>query len=144
MYQIQVSWPYFSSAVPPLVPVFPQGLTSPPVLVPRVDMLESPREIVVVVEAPGVKTEELRVEVEDLRLLVGGNVRTGIAEENRELTFRYRERAEGPFERAISLPARVDASMAAATYRQGLLTVRLPKAESAPQGPRRISVSHLD
>ncbi|MBC7347246.1 MAG: Hsp20/alpha crystallin family protein [Clostridia bacterium] len=141
MHHIQVAWPYFSSAVQPLVPT---GNPAAPSLTPRLDLLESAREVVCIFEIPGAKPEEINVEVVDQQLAVSGVTSAGLPEGERDLAYRYRERVEGRFHRLIPLPARVDTTMAMANYKEGLLTVRLPKAEPTAQAPRRITVSKLD
>lgn len=122
----------------------PGSVPPPAALIPRFDLLESPREVVLVFEIPGARVEDLSVEVVDQQLVVSGSVRAGLPEGERDLTYRYRERLEGRYQRLVPLPARVDTSMAMASYKEGLLTVRLPKADLAGQGPRRISVSKLE
>jgi len=136
MYHIQVAWPYFSTAVMPAA--YPG---SAPAVMPRVDLLESDREVVVVIEAPGSKAERFAVEVWDQQLEVSGTVGAGIVEGEADLVYRYRERSDGSFRRLISLPARVDGGLASASYRDGLLVIRLPKAGHPGSESRRVSVS---
>ncbi|MGB9886876.1 MAG: Hsp20/alpha crystallin family protein [Moorellales bacterium] len=136
MYHIQVAWPYFSTAV---MPAALPG--SAPAVVPRVDLLESDREVVVVVEAPGSRAERFAVDVADQQLEVSGTVGAGLLEGETDLVYRYRERSDGNFRRLISLPARVDGGSASASYRDGLLVIRLPKAGRSGSESRRVNVS---
>ncbi|MCR6645833.1 MAG: Hsp20/alpha crystallin family protein [Terricaulis sp.] len=54
----------------------------------------------------------------------------------------YSERSYGRFERHLTLPAEVDEDRASATFRNGVLTVTLPKTERARQQTKRIPISH--
>jgi HSP20 family protein len=105
-----------------------------------VDLLESDREVVVIMEVPGSKADQLAVEVHDQQLEVSGSVGSGLSEAQPGLVYRYRERAQGDFRRLLSLPARVDSALATATLREGLLMVRLPKADRSPSQPRKVSI----
>ncbi|MCR4420193.1 MAG: Hsp20/alpha crystallin family protein [Clostridia bacterium] len=136
MYHIQVAWPYFSTALPPTE--LPTATPAAPA--PRVDLLESDREVVVIMEVPGSKADQLAVEVHDQQLEVSGSVGSGLSEAQPGLVYRYRERAQGDFRRLLSLPARVDSALATATLREGLLMVRLPKADRSPSQPRKVSI----
>lgn len=140
MQHTQVSWPYNSSAVVPMIP----GGGQPQNLVPRIDVLESPSEIVCVLEIPGVKVDKIEVEVVDQQLSVNAATYSDLIERDPGLKYSYRERTEGSVYRLIPLPSKVDAATAVANYREGLLTVRMPKTAPTDQQGKHISVSHLD
>ena len=86
--------------------------------------------------APGVEPDKLEVTVVGNTLTLAGEKRglAGVAPER----IHRSERAAGRFVRTVELPAEVDASKVSAEYKQGLLLVTLPRAESAR--PRRVSV----
>lgn len=103
---------------------------------PHLDVIETPHEFVVSVDLPGVKPEEVQVEVEDGKLTVSGNRET-VAEENTKHVHRV-ERSKGSFHRVVSLPRDIDADRIDARYENGVLHVTLPK--SAEKKPRTIEV----
>lgn len=90
---------------------------------------ETPDAIVVRVELPGMEKDDCEVVVEDNVLYVRGEKR--YQRESETERYHVLERAYGHFERAVPLPKYVDADKAQAHYKSGVLTVRLPKAESA-------------
>ena len=86
-------------------------------------------------ELAGVKLEDLEVYVIDDELTVKGE-RTNTEREG--VTYHRRERGVGPFSRVLRLPVEVDADKVEATLRDGVLTIKLPKADAVL--PRRIEV----
>ena len=101
------------------------------------EVRETDDAVEVVLEAPGMENDDFILSARDQVLSVSGEKRM-----NRERTegqYHVRERAYGRFERVIALPARVDESGARAQYRQGVLTVTLPK--DARSKVRRITVA---
>jgi len=91
--------------------------------------------LVVRAEVPGVKPQDLQVDVEPRRLSIRG---ARPAEERRNGSYHRRERQCGSFSRIIQLPEDLDPTKATAQCRNGMLTVRIPKTEEAK--PRRIDV----
>jgi HSP20 family protein len=101
-----------------------------------VDVFDDDERVVVRLEAPGMRKEDFRLEVRDDVLWVEGEKRF-----EREATrghYRLMQCAYGRFQRAIGLPVPVRGEKARATYKDGVLRVELPKAESART--RRIEV----
>lgn len=92
--------------------------------------------IVLKAEVPGMDREKLEVEAVGNRLSVAG-VRE-IPSPEGEFRYHRRERPAGEFRRVFRLPYEVDREKAEASYRDGILTVRLEKAEAAK--PRQIQV----
>lgn len=86
---------------------------------------ETRKELVVRVEMPGMKKEDCRITIEDNTLYLSGEKR--LERESQDSTYHVMERAYGSFKRAIALPRNVDIGHAQATYKNGVLTVRLPK-----------------
>ena len=93
--------------------------------------------IVVKAEVPGIKRESLKVEAVGRRLAVVG-VRE-IPSPEGEFQYHRRERQPGEFRRVFRLPYEVDRENATASYRDGILTIRLEKAETAK--PMQIQIS---
>ncbi|HEY3601438.1 MAG TPA: Hsp20/alpha crystallin family protein [Chthoniobacterales bacterium] len=103
---------------------------------PALDLYQTNDNIVAVVEIPGMKKEEIDISLHDGMLTIAGERATSTGEgENAERT----ERFSGKFRRSISLPTRVDAGKVSASYKDGILTVTLPKAEEAK--PKKVAVN---
>lgn len=102
---------------------------------PPVNIYETPDAYVLTAELPGLRSDEIDVSVEANRVTLCGERKIEYPAE----AGRHRlERQAGFFRRAVELPVEVDADKAEAGYRNGVLTLRIPKA---PQHqPRRISV----
>ena len=100
------------------------------------DVTEHDDRVVVELEVPGLSREDIDVTVEDRRVVVTG---TKHFETSRsEGAMRITERAFGSFQRVLPMPERVTAEGARASYRSGVLTLEVPKAQ--PPGARKISV----
>lgn len=87
-------------------------------------------------ELPGVHLEDLEILVVGNELTIKGHRQE---REGQNLTYHRQERGMGEFSRAISLPVEIDADKVEATLRNGVLTLRLPKAEVAR--PKKINIS---
>jgi HSP20 family protein len=98
---------------------------------PLADVLETAQAFVVLVELPGVSTEQVVVEIADGDLVIRGE-RPFSCEES-EPAYHVVERAHGAFARRFPLPAGVDGALVSASLRDGLLTVTVPKR--APRTP---------
>jgi HSP20 family protein len=103
---------------------------------PALDLYQNNDNVVAVVELPGMRKEDIEISLHDGTLTIGGE-RKSEAGTNGEST--RSERFTGKFRRTITLPTRVDANKVNATYKDGILTVTLPKAEEAK--PKQIQVN---
>jgi HSP20 family protein len=103
---------------------------------PRIDVYETGDAFVVKADVPGVKAEDIDLSILGDVLTIRGE-RKHEAEVKTEKTYRV-ERAHGAFSREILLPAGVDSEAIRATYRDGLLEVRLPKRPEAK--PREVKI----
>jgi HSP20 family protein len=102
---------------------------------PTLDLYQNTDNLVAVVELPGMRKEEIEISLHDGTLTIAGERKAEASNgEKAERTERY----IGKFRRSISLPVRVDTNKVNATYRDGLLTITLPKAEEAK--PKQIQV----
>lgn len=99
-----------------------EGLWRPPV-----DLYETPTAVVVEIEIPGASSGAIRIVADSHTLLVEGSRETRAAGSS-DGRFLCIERASGPFRRLLKLPVRVDRDRAVARYRDGILTITLPKA----------------
>src|SRR5437588_9069231 len=103
---------------------------------PALDLYQSSDNVVAVLELPGMRKEDIEISLHDGTLTVTGE-RKRESNSNGEKAERT-ERYIGRFRRSIALPTRVDAGKVSATYRDGILTVTLPKAEEVK--PKQIQV----
>jgi HSP20 family protein len=104
---------------------------------PAVDIYETnDREFVIKAELPEMKREDITVTFENHVLTLSGERKSELTE--RDGTFHRTERASGAFSRSFTLPATVDGNRITATYKDGVLTVRIPQREEAK--PKQIAV----
>jgi HSP20 family protein len=103
---------------------------------PALDLYQNNDNVVAVVELPGMRKEDIAISLHDGTLTISGERKSPSGNgEKAERTERY----IGKFHRSITLPTRVDANKVSANYRDGILTVTLPKAEEAK--PKQIQVN---
>jgi len=103
---------------------------------PALDLYQTTDDVVAMIELPGMRKEDIELSLHDGMLTISGERKAETS--NGEKAARS-ERFVGKFRRSISLPTRVDASKVTATYKDGILTVTLPKAEEVK--PKQIQVN---
>lgn len=103
--------------------------------VPPVDVCETENEVIVAVELPGVKKDDVTIELTDDVLTIRGKRER---EQREGETCHIIERAYGEFERRFSLGVPIDRERVEAVFKDGVLTIRLPKAEEVR--PRRVEI----
>ena len=118
----------------------PAGAPSARAWLPAVDMHETKDDLVLKVELPGVREKDVTVSITGDLLSIRGERRWS-EEDNRDQKLLHVERVYGQFERLIQLPLAVQADKVKASYRDGVLEVRLPKAEELK--PREIKIDIL-
>lgn len=104
---------------------------------PRVDVRESDKEIVVEAELPGVEQKDIKVNVANNVLTISGERRG--EEKTEKKGYSRIERHYGKFERSFGLPETVNADKVSAEFKNGVLTLTLPKTEKAK--PKEINVA---
>ena len=104
--------------------------------VPAIDMFQTDDEIVVKAALPGIKADEVQINVTGEVLTLKGEVQQN--QEMEEKAWHIREQRFGSFERSIALPTDVVADKAKADFENGILTITLPKAEEVK--PKTITV----
>jgi len=104
---------------------------------PAVDVKESDEGLTVFVELPGVEKKDIDISLEDNVLTVTGK-RVFSRDEKKESYHRI-ERAYGKFYRSFRLPTNVQGDKVAANYKDGVLSLEIPKAEEAR--PRQIKIN---
>jgi HSP20 family protein len=103
---------------------------------PALDLYQNNDNVVALLELPGMRRDDIEISLHDGTLTIGGERKLESAEAGK---VERSERYVGKFRRSITLPTRIDASKVTASYRDGILTVTLPKAEEAK--PKQIQVN---
>jgi len=108
--------------------------------VPAVDIFETnTHELVIKAELPDMKRDDINVTFEQNVLTLSGERQTSFPDGDPNTgTYHRSERAHGRFSRSFTLPATVDGARISATYKDGVLTVRVPQREEAK--PKQITV----
>ena len=107
------------------------------VITPPVDVHETPDEMVVTAALPGMKAEDVEITMTGPNLTLRGEFKTD--DEIGRDQYLYRERRFGSFSRSIQLPVRVQGDQADASFTDGVLSLRIPKAEEVK--PRQIRIN---
>lgn len=105
-------------------------------VLPAIDISDDDKQYSITVEIPGGKKEDVQVEVHEDMLTIRGEKKS--EREEKKEQRRYVERSYGSFSRSFRLPADADAEHVDASFKDGVLTIRLPKIEAAK--PRTIAV----
>ncbi len=107
-------------------------------MVPRLDVAETDTEIEVTTDLPGFKPEEVEIEVRDNYLVVSGEHVEEKKENGNDKKYHRVERRSGSFSRSVWLPCAVNEEKIDAQLKNGVLTVKLPKAVEAQK--KRIAI----
>ena len=103
---------------------------------PAIDMYQTDNDVVVKASLPGIKAEEVQINVTGDILTLKGEVKQ--EEERKDRAWHIREQRFGSFERSIVLPTDVKSDRAEAVFENGILTVTLPKADEVK--PKTINI----
>ena len=117
-------------------PTFPSAFSNSP-QGPRVDVVDRDDEILVRAELPGVDKENLDVSMSDRSVTIRAKTHHESKEEEGE--YVRREITSGSYSRTVTLPSDVDGDRAEAAFTDGLLEIKVPKAEVSRK--RRIEIS---
>ena len=104
---------------------------------PAIDMYQTDDEIVVKASLPGIKSDEVQINITGDVLTLKGEVKH--EEETKEKAWHIREQHWGSFQRSVALPTNVVADKAKAEFENGILTITLPKAEEVK--PKTITIN---
>jgi len=132
-----LAWPTFgrlASLQDELDRLFESPLTG---WAPALDVQEDKDNFTVRVELPGLKRDEIDVSLQNGALVISGERKEEKVSDGTEI--HRQERFYGKFQRALTLPEPVAADKVKADYRDGVLTIKLPKTEEAK--PKKIDVS---
>ena len=103
---------------------------------PSVDVAEHDNEYVVKVELPGVSKDDVNITMQDSVLTIRGEKKE--EKETKESSYHRVERSYGSFQRSFTLPTTVKSDKVNASYKDGILTISLPKTEETK--PKQIEV----
>ena len=103
---------------------------------PVSDVVETEDSIIVTSEVPGLEQDRIEIKLADNVLTIAGHRSVDRSPDSEQ--YHRVERAYGPFERHFTVPVSVDPERISASYREGVLTVTLPKRPEA--APRKITV----
>jgi HSP20 family protein len=106
---------------------------------PFIDLSETKDRLILRAEIPGVTPEDLDISISEDVLTVRGEARQDFVDE--EASYRSTEREYGYFSRTIQLPCRVRIHEVKATYKDGLLSIDMPKCEPEPSREIKINIS---
>lgn len=106
---------------------------------PSVDVSETDNEIRVTAELPGLEEKDVEVMLQDGALILKGEKRAET--EEKDQNYVYTERSFGAFQRAIPINAEVQEDKVQATFKNGVLTVILPKSPEASRKAKRIAIT---
>ncbi len=105
---------------------------------PSVDVKEGEKEIVVKAELPGLEEKDIEVLLAEDALTIKGEKKE--EKEDKGKNYYHMERSYGSFHRVIHLPVEVDANKVEAAFKNGVLSVVLPKTEKAKAAGKKINI----
>jgi HSP20 family protein len=108
----------------------------PSVFAPAIDVHEADKEYVVTAEVPGVAKNELTLEVDEGMLTIRGEKKS--EREEKKERRRWVERTYGAFSRSFRLPADAQVDKIDASFKDGVLTIKIPKSEA--RKPKTVAV----
>lgn len=108
----------------------------------QLDMYETGDSIVVKVKAAGFSKDDISLDIESNHLTISGNSKSQSEEENKDKKYYRKEIRSMSFTRSVDLPVPVVSDKASAMFKDGVLTVTLPKSEEAK--PKKIEIKVQD
>ncbi len=106
---------------------------------PSIDIKETGKSVEISAEMPGMSHEDIDVSVHDGMLTISGEKK--VEKEEKETSYQHVERSYGCFSRQISLPDTVESGKIEAAFKNGVLTVTLPKTEKAVKQARKVPIA---
>jgi HSP20 family protein len=109
---------------------------------PAFDVYETESEVVIKAEAPGYRPGDVDIMIYPDRATIAG--KSGEETEEKGANYLRRERRAGNFTRTIALPTEVNTGGARASFRHGVLELRIPKADDGRRAGRKVQISPGD
>jgi len=103
---------------------------------PQVELSENDKEIRVIAEMPGIDEKDVEISIDDDALVISGEKKSEVRDDERG----YSELSYGRFERRIGLPSQIDRDRIEAQYKNGVLTVAIPRLAGASDTRKRIPI----
>jgi HSP20 family protein len=113
-----------------------RGSTAASGTFPPINIFQQGDNFVAIVELPGIDKNQLKLEAKENRIRISGEKKVGYKE---GVSLHRRERVSGVFDRTLSVPVRIEADKVRAEYRDGILALFIPRAES--DKPRAIAIN---
>ncbi len=103
---------------------------------PFIDVIETDKEVIATAEMPGLEKQDIKINLTEDRLEISAE--TKHEEKKEEKGYVYRERRSGSYYRAISLPSPVDPDNSKASYKNGVLEIKMLKTEIKKKKPLKV------
>lgn len=110
----------------------------PGAFIPSMDMLDAGKEIKITAELPGMEQDDIDISITKEMLTIKGEKKE--EKEEKGKGYHRTERSYGAFNRTVSLPVEVDVNKIEATFKKGILTIRLPKTEKVLREAKKVSI----
>ena len=107
---------------------------------PKIDVSETDNEIQIKAEMPGIDQNDVEVLLEDDRLIIRGEKKQEQEREDKDRNYHVRERVQGAFSRTLPLPFAPDPNQVKAEFKDGVMTITIPKPQEVKQKQHRIDV----
>jgi HSP20 family protein len=107
---------------------------------PRLDVTEDAKAFIVTAELPGMSEKEIDLSISSDTLTIRGEKKEEKEDKDKNKNYYYSERSYGSFMRSIPLPRQVETDKVSASFKKGVLTITLPKAEAAIESTKKITV----
>jgi len=107
---------------------------------PKIDVSETENEIQIKAEMPGIDQNNVEVLLEDDRLIIRGEKKEEREEDDKDRNYHVRERVQGTFSRTLPLPFAPDPNQVKAEFKDGVMTITIPKPQEVKQKQHRIEV----
>lgn len=108
-------------------------------VMPAIDVYEEGNDVIATMEIPGVRKDDIKVDLTGSTLTVSGQKER--KEETRDEQYYRSERSYGSFSRSVELPGEVRTNEAQATFRDGVLEIRVPKTEESKRKSVKLKIS---
>jgi HSP20 family protein len=105
---------------------------------PQLDVVETDKQVTVSAELPGLEPEDIHISLDHNNLTISGEKRA--EKEDKDKRYYRVERSYGSFYRSIPLPEEVDEDKIDASYKRGVLKIKLPKTKQAQEKRKRIPI----
>ncbi len=107
-------------------------------IAPSIDIFEDGGDVVVKAELPGMRKEDIEVDLTDQAITISGEKKK--EEKVEKKGYSYSERSYGSFSRSFTLPCEVRPDDVEATFKDGVLEIRVPKTEEAMKKVRKVTI----